>query len=97
MMEARYNGLRIREATAEEAEHGRWAWKDDFSGWVAERPECGTFFILKGTARNTPYGTYRMNATRRVLIHAGYSQYDKIILDEDGIAISEALDVEDRF
>ena len=96
-METKYNGLRIRQATAEETEHGRWAWKDDFSGWVAERPDCGTFFILKGTVRSTPYGTYRMSANRRVLIHACYSQYDKILLAEDGVAISEVLDVEDHF
>lgn len=95
-MKAKYNGLYIREATAEEFEHGKWAWGDDFSGWLAVRPDCGTFYILKGTARSTPYGTYRMNAAHTMLIHACYSQYDKIIL-EDNIAVSEILDCNDNF
>mgnify|MGYP007022355479 CR=1 FL=1 len=96
MMKAKYNGLYIREATEEENEHGKLAWGDDFSGWMAVRPDSGTYFILKETARYTPYGTYRMNAAHTMLIHACYSQYDTIFL-EGNIAVSEIHDCNDNF
>lgn len=92
----RYNGLKIREATPEETEHGKWAWGANYSGWVAERPGVGTFMVLRGEKRWTPHGTYRINKNHTELIHAAYAQYDKIIL-RDGVAVDEVLDVDDRF
>lgn len=95
-MNARYNGLSIRTATKEETENAKRFWQNDFSGYMAVRPNIGTFYILRGSKGWTPHGTYRINAEQTELIHAGYSGYDLVYL-ENGVAVSEALDVEDRF
>lgn len=90
-----YNGLRIREATQDEREHFLSFWKERFSGYVAVMPDAGIFCVLNNSVNNTPYDCFRINDSHTEMIHAGYSQFDCIFL-EDGIAMGECLDCGDR-